>query len=61
MIRLNDLIPLDFSNVKIRFNKKIGTNRPAIDYFTDQTEESKNVMLEGPYERSFRRYALSAG
>lgn len=49
MIRLNDLIPLDFSNVKIRFNKKFGTNRPAIDYFTDQTEESKNVMLEGMY------------
>ena len=50
MILLNDILRLpDPKNVKVRFNLNFGTKRPAIDYFTDQTEESKQHMLEGQY------------
>ena len=46
MILLNDILRLsDPKNVKVRFNLSFGTKRPAIDYFTDQTEESKQHML----------------
>ena len=39
MILLNDILRLpDPKNVKVRFNLSFGTKRPAIDYFTDQTE-----------------------
>ena len=44
MILLNDILRLpDIKNVKVRFNLNFGTKRPAIDYFTDQTEESKQL------------------
>lgn len=50
MILLNDILKLtDLSNVKVRFNLNFGTKRLAIDYYTDQTEESKQHMLEGQY------------
>lgn len=51
-IKLNDILRLpDPKNVKVRFNLNFGDKdkRPAIDYFTDQTDESKQRMLEGQY------------
>lgn len=50
MIYLNDILNLpNPKNVKLRFNLNFGTNRPAIDYFTDQTQSSLNHMLSGQY------------
>ena len=48
MILLNDILNLPSPrNVKLRFNISFGTNRPAIDYFTDNTKASTKQMLEG--------------
>lgn len=50
MIYLNEVLNLpNPKNVKIRFNLSFGTNRPAIDYFTDQTTSSINHMLSSQY------------
>ena len=38
-----------------------GTKRPAIDYFTDQTEESKQHMLEGQYWNYSKKSNFSDG
>lgn len=62
MILLNDILRLpDPKNVKVRFNLNFGTKRPAIDYFTDQTEESKQHMLEGQYWKFSERSIFSNG
>ncbi len=50
MIKLNDILGLqNLKNVKLRFNLNFGTSRLPIDYFTDQTKESTEHMLEGQY------------
>ena len=60
MILLNDILRLpDIKNVKVRFNLNFGTKRPAIDYFTDQTEESKQHMLDGQYWNYARKSNFS--
>ena len=62
MILLNDILRLpDIKNVKVRFNLNFGTKRPAIDYFTDQTEESKQHMLDGQYWNYARKSNFSNG
>ena len=62
MILLNDILRLpDPKNVKVRFNLSFGTKRPAIDYFTDQTEESKQHMLDGQYWNYARKSNFSNG
>lgn len=54
-IKLNDILRLpDPKNVKVRFSLILEKKRPAIDYFTDQTDESKQRMLEGQYWNSKR-------
>lgn len=55
-IKLNDILRLpDPKNVKVRFSLILEKKRPAIDYFTDQTDESKQRMLEGQYWNSKKR------
>lgn len=62
MILLNDILRLpDLSNVKVRFNLNFGTKIPAIDYYTDQTEESKQHMLEGQYWNYAKKSNFSDG
>lgn len=63
-IKLNDILRLpDPKNVKVRFNLNFGDKdkRPAIDYFTDQTDESKQRMLEGQYWNQLKKSNFSNG
>ena len=61
MIYLNNILCLpDPKNVKLRFNISFGNNRPAIDYFTDQTPASNKIMLDGQYWNS-KRGVFSVG
>lgn len=63
-IKLNDILRLpDPKNVKVRFNLNFGDKdkRPAIDYFTDQTDESKQRMLEGQYWNYLKKSNFSNG
>lgn len=51
MITLNDILQLeDLKKVKVRFNLRFADKkRPAIDYYTDSTEESHKMMMDGQY------------
>lgn len=61
-IKLNEILRLpDPKNVKVRFNLNFGNKRPAIDYFTDQTDESKQRMLEGQYWNYSKKSNFSNG
>lgn len=62
MIYLNDILCLpDPKNVKMRFNLNFGNSRPAIDYFTDQTPASHQIMLEGQYWNYGKKRNFSVG
>ncbi len=62
MILLNDILNLsNHRNVKLRFNLSFGTNRPAIDYFTDNTPASTKHMLEGMYWNYGKKSNFSVG
>ena len=62
MILLNDILNLsNLKNVKLRFNLSFGTNRPAIDYYTDYTEASTKHMLEGMYWNYEKKSNFSVG
>lgn len=62
MILLNDILRLkDTKEVKLRFNLNFGDKRPAIEYFTDQTENSKRRMLNGQYWNYSKKKSFSLG
>ena len=62
MILLNDILNLPSPrNVRLRFNVSFGTNRPAIEYFTDNTVASTKHMLEGMYWNYDKKSNLSVG
>ena len=62
MILLNDILNLPSPrNVRLRFNVSFGTNRPAIDYFTDNTVASTKHMLEGMYWNYDKKSNFSVG
>ncbi len=62
MILLNNILNLPNSrNVKLRFNLNFGSNRPAIDYFTDNTSESTKHMLDGMYWNYGKKGNFSVG
>ncbi|MBR4699223.1 MAG: GIY-YIG nuclease family protein [Prevotella sp.] len=62
MILLNNILQLpNPKNVKLRFNLRFGTNRPAIDYFTDNTPASFKHMLDGQYWNYSKKGNFSVG
>ncbi len=62
MILLNDILNLpNLKEVKLRFNLTFGTDRPAIDYFTDNTVASTKHMLEGMYWNYGKKGNFSVG
>lgn len=62
MILLNDILKLSNpKNVKLRFNLSFGTNRPAIEYFTDQTSSSLKIMTDGQYWNYNKKGNFSTG
>lgn len=62
MILLNDIMRFsEPKNVKLRFNLSFGTTRPAIDYFTDNTQESLKHMLDGQYWNYGKKGNFSVG
>lgn len=62
MITLNDILKLPNPKiVKLRFNMNFGTTRPAIDYFTDNTPNSLQHMLDGQYWNYGKKGNFSVG
>ena len=60
MILLNNILGLpDPYSVKLMFNLRFGTSRPAIDYFTDQCPSSRKIMLDGQYWNSKKKKSFN--